>query len=69
MPAKKIKYLPTTRDAILLMIENAEAHFSQENAKVTVSDYIRLLQVHREFSDEPPSELTVRWIGPPAEGD
>lgn len=39
-------------------------------AKATVADYIRLLQLRRELEqrEDDPREITVTWVDPPADG-
>jgi hypothetical protein len=40
------------------------------DAKATVADYIRLLQLRRELEEQEdaPKEITVTWVDPPSDG-
>ncbi len=35
---------------------------SAEDLKATLGDYIRLIQLSKEITDEPKSDITVMWI-------
>jgi hypothetical protein len=40
-----------------------ETKFKDEDGKVTVSDYIRLIQLERELKDDdPPGEIKITWV-------
>ena len=38
------------------------------NAKATLGDYIRLVQLHKELDDESPKEIRVTWVEPAETG-
>ena len=46
------------------MIEKFQAQINQEDFKATVGDYIRLMQLREELSDEEPKEIRVTWVEP-----
>jgi len=49
------------------LIANIQAKLGSEEAKATVGDFIRLLQLEKELEEEQPREITVTWIEPEKE--
>ena len=39
-----------------------ESKLSQADAKATLGDYIRLVQLQKELEEEQPREIKVSWI-------
>jgi hypothetical protein len=49
------------------MIEQLGARLTEQegkDARVSVSDYIRLLQLQKEIEADEPKEIHVRWVDP-----
>lgn len=44
--------------------ERVEQKLSESDAKVTLGDYIRLVQLEKELEDEEPKEIKVTWVNP-----
>jgi len=54
-----------TKDAVANVLEKIEEQMAGGNFKATLADYIRLLQFHKEMSEEQPTEMTVTWVDAP----
>jgi hypothetical protein len=50
--------------AVKKILLNVEKKMKGKDLKATLGDYIRLLQLSKEITDEPKDEITVRWIEP-----
>ena len=50
---------------VVALIHKFENQIAEADCKVSVGDYIRLLQVAREQRLEKPKNVEVRWIDPP----
>ena len=46
------------------ILEKVEKRLGEGDVKATVSDYIRLMQLHKELEDDEPGEITVKWVDP-----
>ena len=46
------------------MLKQVEEKLSKEDAKATLADYIRLVQLKKELEDEEPREIRVTWVEP-----
>ena len=44
--------------------ERVEQKLSESDAKVTLGDYIRLVQLEKELEDDEPKEIKVTWVNP-----
>ncbi len=44
------------------MLKNVEEKLSKEDAKATLADYIRLVQLKKELEEDEPREIRVTWI-------
>lgn len=44
------------------LIEQVEKRLGGDDVKVTLADYIRLVQLRKELEDEAPKEIKVTWI-------
>ena len=54
---------------IARLLKHVEKKLDIESSKVTLGDYIRLMQLERELEDEEqPREIVVTWKGPPEAG-
>ena len=51
-------------DVVNKLLEKMEQKLTGENSemKVTLADYIRLLQLKKEIEDEEPKEIRVTWV-------
>jgi hypothetical protein len=56
-----------TRDAVNKMLQLLEKKMSEGEVKATLGDYIRLIQLQKDMSEEQPSEITVTWVDAPCE--
>lgn len=56
------------RELIHGLLRGLEERLQSEPGKVSLGDYIRLLQLEREMeAEEPPKEIIVRWVDQPEE--
>jgi hypothetical protein len=55
---------PVSRqEAVDRLLDKLQAHLLTDMPmKGTVADYLRLLQVRREFADERPKEIEITWV-------
>ncbi len=53
--------------AVKRILLNVEKKMSEEDLKATLGDYIRLIQLSKEMTDEPKADITVTWVEPPIE--
>jgi hypothetical protein len=44
------------------LIEQVEKKLGGNDVKVTLADYIRLVQLRKELEEETPKEIKVTWI-------
>lgn len=44
------------------LIEQVEKKLGGDDVKVTLADYIRLVQLRKELEEETPREIKVTWI-------
>jgi len=51
-------------EAVNRILSNVEKKMSAEDLKATLGDYIRLVQLSKDMTDEPKSEIRVTWIEP-----
>jgi len=49
-------------EAVKKLLLRVEKKMAEEDVKATLADYIRLIQLQKEMSDEPKTEITVTWI-------
>jgi len=52
-------------ELIGVLIEQAELRIQDGDYKITVGDFIRLLQYEKEVETDQPKEIRVTWIEPP----
>ncbi len=56
------------RGAVKKMIERFEEKLDAAELKMSVGDYIRLVQLHNELEEEDPKEIRVTWVEPKEKG-
>ena len=44
------------------LLKKMEKKLGGEDAKVTLGDYIRLVQLQKELEEEEPKEIKVTWV-------
>jgi hypothetical protein len=44
--------------------KRVEQKLSESDVKVTLGDYIRLLQLEKELNEDEPKEIKVTWVNP-----
>lgn len=49
-------------DRILALLISMDEKLFGEQAKASVTDYIRLLQLYQELKEDEPKEICVRWV-------
>jgi hypothetical protein len=49
-------------DVIEALLKRIEEKLESDEVKVTVGDYIRLVQLHKELVEEAPREIRVIWV-------
>ena len=49
-------------EVVRQMLKNVEEKLSKEDAKATLADYIRLVQLKKELEEDEPREIRVTWI-------
>ena len=57
--------IPNTKFGVTTLIEEFHERLSEAAKKMTVADYIRLLQLQRELYNEEARDIEVTWIEPP----
>jgi hypothetical protein len=45
-------------------IKSFEARLNDADLKLTLSDYLKLIQMEKELDDEGPKEIKVTWVDP-----
>lgn len=61
--AEKGRVMKLLRDAVKKM----EAKLTAEDFKPTIGDFIKLVQIEKEFGQEMAREIKVTWVETPAE--
>ncbi len=51
-------------DVLAQVITKMEQKLTAEDVKPSVADYLKLLQMAKEFGDDAPKEITVTWVEP-----
>lgn len=49
-------------DVVNQLLRQMEAKLSEQGVKVTLADYIRLVQLQKELADDEPREIRVTWV-------
>jgi hypothetical protein len=55
--------------AVRQLLDKVEKTFEERQAKATLGDYIRLIQLQRELEAEEPKNITVTWVDPETNPD
>lgn len=58
----KDKSSVASADRILALLISMDEKLFGEQAKASVTDYIRLLQLYQELKEDEPKEIRVRWV-------
>jgi ribosomal protein S20 len=61
---KRTRRQPAKQGAIETLIKKFEESLQTDSVKPTVSEYIRLKQLHKELDAEEPKEIKVTWVEP-----
>ncbi|MDX2181799.1 MAG: hypothetical protein SFV18_19555 [Bryobacteraceae bacterium] len=67
--AKKKRNAAAIVEDLRTMVDTARGQLTKAGAgelKVSVADFIRLLQLYREVEADEPKEIVVRWVESPA---
>jgi urease gamma subunit len=51
-------------EVLAQVITKMEERLTSEDVKPSVADYLKLLQMAKEFGDDTPKEITVTWVEP-----
>ena len=51
-------------DVLAQVITKMEQKLKEDDVKPSVADYLKLLQIAKEFGDNTPKEITVTWVEP-----
>ena len=51
-------------EVLAQVITKMEQKLTAEDVKPSVADYLKLLQMAKEFGDDSPKEITVTWVEP-----
>jgi hypothetical protein len=49
-------------DSVRSLLKKMERKLGEADAKVTLGDYIRLMQLQKELEEEEPKEIKVTWV-------
>ena len=52
----------TAAERIRGVLEQVEKQISKSEFKVTLGDYIRLIQLQKEYEKEKPKDIEVTWV-------
>jgi hypothetical protein len=55
----------TKTDLVDRMIEDFEKRLDKGEVKLTVGDFVRLIQLRQDIHEEEPKEIRVTWVEPP----
>jgi len=61
---KQTRRQPAKQGAIETLIKKFEESLEKDGVKPSVSEYIRLKQLHKELDAEEPKEIRVTWVEP-----
>ncbi len=61
----EVKPAPHGKKTVVQQIlERVEKRLAKDDVKVTLGDYIRLVQLEKELEENEPREIKVTWIEP-----
>jgi len=52
----------------VIIRQRMEEKLCTEDVKVSLADYIRLVQLEKELDDDEPREIKVTWVNPDSGG-
>jgi hypothetical protein len=55
---------PSKKGAIETLMKKFEKTLEEDGVKLTVGEYIRLMQLRKELNVEEPKEIKVTWVEP-----
>lgn len=58
----------STAAFVATMLRKIEDKLAEEDAKASLPDFIRLLQLQKELKQDNPKEIIVTWVEPCGEG-
>jgi hypothetical protein len=64
-PKKKRTGAKTRAIAVKRLLLKVENKLAEEEVKATLGDYIKLIQLSKEMTDEPKGDIKVTWIEEP----
>ncbi len=64
-PKQSVTRRPPELIAVERMIMEFKKKLDKEQPKMSVSDFIRLVQLRGELGEEAPREIRVTWVEPP----
>jgi hypothetical protein len=56
-------------ESLAKIIGAIEKRLGSDEFKPTLGDYIKLLQMEKEFEQDQPKEITVKWVDPSETSD
>jgi hypothetical protein len=59
-----VKHRIKISELLTAAMMNFEAGANQKEFRPSLAEYLKLLQLEREFEDDEPKEITVTWIEP-----
>jgi len=51
------------------ILKKVEAKLKSDEVKATLGDYIRLVQLEKELTEEEPRDIKVTWVEPATESE
>ena len=64
-PKKRAATRKSRAEAVDKILQNVEDKLAEGNLKATLGDYIKLIQLSKEMSEEATTEIKVTWIDEP----
>jgi hypothetical protein len=52
-------------EVVRKLLAKVESKLGGQDVKVTLADYIRLVQLRKELEEDEPKEIRVTWVEPP----
>jgi len=64
-PKKRAAPRKSRAEAVATILQNVEDKLAKGSMKATLGDYIKLIQLSKEMSEEAKTEIKVTWIEEP----
>jgi hypothetical protein len=61
---KEVRQKLRIAESLAKAIEGIEKRLKSKDFKPTLGDYLKLLQIEKEFEEETPKEIRVTWVEP-----